>query len=203
MKTQVHAAGILALALAGGGMLGGAAAQTPIGTLDKGGVTIEGRVTDVFGNKFVLEDQSGRTLVETGPAWHRSIEVRPGEKVKVIGRPDEGGFDAFRIIREDGQEIVVRSPQGPPPWAGKGRGEAKGRHHGDIGAHIERHGPQRFTAADIEGRLKERGYSLRGEGERKPKHVEYTAENSRGELVELHVDLDGEVYKERMISGRR
>lgn len=93
-------------------------AQTPISDLDRSrGVTIEGRITDVFGNKFVQEDDSGRILVETGAEWYTRIDVRPGARLKVAGRPDGGGFNAFRITREDGREIVMRSPEGPPPWA--------------------------------------------------------------------------------------
>jgi hypothetical protein len=161
--------------------------------LSPGGVTIQGQVTDVFGNKFVLEDGTGRTLVETGPEWHNRIDVRPGERLEVVGRPDGGGFDAFRIKREDGREITVGSPEGPPPWgrrvqAGEPRRGAAARPpRGRAGA------PHPRRAART--RLEQRGYTPVSQGERKPKHVELVAEHSRGELVELHAGLDGEVYK--------
>lgn len=174
-------------------------AQTPIGGLQKDGTTIQGRVTDVFGNKFVLEDQSGRTLVETGPEWNNGIDVRRGEQVKVVGEPGRGGFDAFRITREDGREITIRSPGGPHLRAGPGREWERDRR----AEHEARHGPVRFAMADLERRLKDRGYTVKGQGERHPKHVEIMAENSRGESVELHVDLDGEVYKERAVGSWR
>lgn len=191
MKLRYGVAGLTAALMLGGAAL----AQSPIGSLDRsGGVTIEGRVTDVFGNKFVLEDSSGRTLVETGPAWHSRIEVRTGERLKVVGRPENGGFDAFRITRESGQEIVVRSADGPPPWAGRPKHDRRAERDYE---------PTRFAMGDLEKRLKDRGYTMRGEAERKPKHVEVVAQNSRGEMVELHIGLDGDVYKERMLRNRR
>ena len=43
------------------------AAQTAIGSLgNTKGITITGEVSEVFGNEFVLSDDSGRVLVETG-----------------------------------------------------------------------------------------------------------------------------------------
>ena len=35
-------------------------------------IRLEGRVAEIFGNRFVLEDATGRTLVETGPRGERA-----------------------------------------------------------------------------------------------------------------------------------
>lgn len=110
------------LVAVGGGWCIPALAQAPIASLNQADdIVIEGRVTDIFGNKFVLADDSGRILVETGPHWFTRIDVRPGERLRVIGRAEGAGFDAFRIVREDGREIHIRPSSGPPPWAGGGR----------------------------------------------------------------------------------
>lgn len=93
-------------------------AQTPIGSLDDEAIEIRGVVADVFGNEFVLEDDSGRVLVETGPAWYHEPAVAEGDMVSVVGAPDDGSFSAYRLLLADGSELRIRSADGPPPWAG-------------------------------------------------------------------------------------
>ncbi|MEN9219826.1 MAG: hypothetical protein Q6K08_03360 [Thermostichales cyanobacterium GMQP_bins_62] len=44
--------------------------------------------------------------------------IRPGEQLTVIGEYDDDDFDAFQIIRANGEVMTIRSPGGPPPWAG-------------------------------------------------------------------------------------
>jgi hypothetical protein len=95
------------------------AAQTAIGDLGaRPMVEIEGSVTEVFGNKFVLRDATGSVLVTNGPSWHHQLDVAPGETLRVAGELDEDEFDAFRIYRSDGEVIEIRPVDGPPPWAG-------------------------------------------------------------------------------------
>lgn len=102
---------------------GPALAQTPIGELSANRlVEIEGAVTEVFGNRFVLRDDTGAVLVTSGPRWHRRLDVTPGETLRVAGEPGEDDFDAFRIFRADGEVIEIRPVDGPPPWAGGRQG---------------------------------------------------------------------------------
>jgi hypothetical protein len=113
MRTIMLGAALTAL------IAGTAAAQTPIGDLSpRGGVTIRGEITDVFGNKFVVQDGSGRTLVESGPAWRQRLPLEAGETVTVTGRPGASGFDAFTIVRENGERIEIRGADAPPPRMG-------------------------------------------------------------------------------------
>lgn len=176
------------------------AAQTPIGSLDGRGVTIQGTVTDVFGNKFVLRDDSGTTLVEAGPSWYHRLNVHPGERVTVTGRPERSGFDAFSIVRENGDRIEVRRADGPPPWAGSRdwRGERDKRAGGDGRARAS----IALSDAEVFRTLAAAGYTDFGRIERKRRHVEVETRNRHGERVEVHVDADGQVYKERWL-GRR
>jgi uncharacterized protein YdeI (BOF family) len=103
-----------------------AIAQTPIGELfSSRDREIAGEVVDVFGNKFVVSDATGRILVDAGPGWWQRIEVTRGERVRVTGELDEGEFDARTIVRGDGSVIQVRPADGPPPWAG-GRHKREG-----------------------------------------------------------------------------
>lgn len=97
-----------------------AASETvPIGALAAGPkLAIAGTVTEVFGNAFILRDDTGAALVEAGPEWFRRIEVTPGERLTVIGEPEgHRRFDAYVIVRQNGERIEVRPLRGPPPWS--------------------------------------------------------------------------------------
>jgi hypothetical protein len=175
-----------------------ALAQTPIGSLAPGGVTIEGTVTDVFGNRFVLQDPSGRTLVHGGPERYRRLDIRPGERLRVTGRPKHDGFDAFVIRRENGQEITIRSPEGPPPWAGhRERREPRA----DRPRGPDRHSALLAPEAVIRA-VEAAGYRVQGQPEAHRRHYEVIALNPRGERVKVHVDFAGQVYRETWDRGR-
>jgi uncharacterized protein YdeI (BOF family) len=89
------------------------------------GIAISGRVVSIVGNNFVVEDGTGRVIVDAGPRWYRQVNLQPNEQITVIGELDDDDFDAFSIRRADGSVIQIRSPQGPPPWAG-GRDRNRG-----------------------------------------------------------------------------
>jgi hypothetical protein len=44
-------------------------------------IEIKGQVAEIFGNKFVLQDASGRALVETG--HHRAKTLRLSPKMRL------------------------------------------------------------------------------------------------------------------------
>lgn len=97
-----------------------ARAETPIADLRSvDDIRIAGEVTDVFGNAFVLEDETGSVLVETGPEWFAERTFTVGERLVVTGEMDDGEFDAFTVTRADGSVDRIRPAEGPPPWAGK------------------------------------------------------------------------------------
>ncbi|MEG3954639.1 DNA-binding protein [Microcoleus sp. herbarium2] len=101
-----------------------AQAITRIGDLPalKTGITISGKVVG-FGeadeNEWILNDGSGQVRVDAGPRRWRNINLSEGETITVVGEMDDGEFDAFSITLSNGSIINIRSPQGPPPWAGK------------------------------------------------------------------------------------
>ena len=97
-------------------------AQSRINELQRTrGTTISGQVTSVVGNDFTIDDGTGQVIVDAGPRWYQPINISPGERVTVVGEMDEGEFDAFSITKSNGTVVKIRSPFGPPPWAG-GRG---------------------------------------------------------------------------------
>jgi hypothetical protein len=98
-----------------------ARAQVSIEELQRSGagITVSGEVTSVVGNDFVLDDGTGQLIVDAGPNWWHQIDISEGEEVTVTGELGRGGeLDAYSITRSDGSTIEIRSPGGPPPWAG-------------------------------------------------------------------------------------
>ncbi|MBW4667443.1 MAG: NirD/YgiW/YdeI family stress tolerance protein [Cyanomargarita calcarea GSE-NOS-MK-12-04C] len=91
-------------------------------------IGISGQVQSIVGNKFTLNDGTGQIIVDAGPGrWHQ-INLNQGEQVTVTGELSKSGqeFNAFNIRRSNGSVIEIRSPEGPPPWAGgSNRGKPK------------------------------------------------------------------------------
>ena len=77
-------------------------------------VTIKGTVAEIYGNKFILQDDSGKTLVETGPAGDGDGLVTKNEALTVQGRFDDGFVHASYLIDKDGKTEALHPP-GPPP----------------------------------------------------------------------------------------
>lgn len=78
-------------------------------------VTIKGNVAEIYGNKFVLQDASGKALIETGPGGEDGNLVKPNEAVTVQGRFDDGFVHASYLVREDGKTEALGPQKGPPP----------------------------------------------------------------------------------------
>lgn len=187
---------LLALTTAGGIALAGvASSQVPIGQLSADGVTIKGKVADVFGDKFVLDDGSGRILIQTGPGG-QSLSVTSGETVTVTGLPRDKTFDARKIQRENG-DVVFAAPPPPPPGAGLGQvGMAPPPPPPPDARAPEPRGPAadaRF-GADRESMLrvlKDAGVTAVGEPVRHPKHIEISGRTAAGKDVIVSLDRFG------------
>lgn len=95
-----------------------ALAPQPIAGVKDGGAALKGQVAEVFGDKFVIADDTGRALVETGPAGRGAALVKPGETVTAQGRFDHGSLHAAVLSHADGrQDAFDPGPGGPggPP----------------------------------------------------------------------------------------
>lgn len=82
---------------------------------DQAPVAIKGEVSDVFGQKFVIQDPSGRALVDTGPEGDGRTVVTRGEAVTVQGRFDRGVVRAEVLVHADGRNESFGPPPPPPP----------------------------------------------------------------------------------------
>ncbi len=106
-------------------------------------VAIKGDVAEVFGNKFVVQDGSGRALVDTGPRGENRTVVAKGETVTVQGRFDRGVVHADVLSHADGRNEAF----GPPDLGPRGPGGPKGPKDGP-GARADR-GPPPPAGRDI------------------------------------------------------
>jgi hypothetical protein len=77
-------------------------------------VAIKGDVAEVFGNKFVVQDGSGRALVDTGPRGEDRMMVAKGETVTVQGRFDRGVVHAEVLAHADGRNEAFAPPDHGP-----------------------------------------------------------------------------------------
>lgn len=86
-------------------------------------VAAKGKVAELFGNKFVLDDGSGRVLVDTGPRGDRAPFADKDETVTVQGHFDRGQIHAQFLVRANGEIVAFGPPR--PPHGPKGPMEAR------------------------------------------------------------------------------
>ncbi len=96
-------------------------------------ITVKGQVADVYGNKFVLADASGKTLVDTGRAGEETVLVASGQPVTVQGRFRHGFLQASFLIGSDGKIVSLRPMGGPGLRDRDDRGPRGDGPHGDRG----------------------------------------------------------------------
>ena len=124
-RTAAFSAGLLIIgAVVGAGALrvaGGVPRQagfvlqpSPIASLTEWTpAAIKGQVAEIFGNKFIIQDASGRALIETGREGEGGKLVAKDEAVTVQGRFEHGFLHASFIVHGDGKTVQIDSPHGP------------------------------------------------------------------------------------------
>jgi uncharacterized protein YdeI (BOF family) len=84
----------------------------PISTMQEGSsVAVRGSVAETFGHFFILQDSSGRALVDLGPRGDDVDAATKGENVTVQGLFDRGLIHAQVLAFADGRTEEF----GPPP----------------------------------------------------------------------------------------
>ena len=91
---------------------------TPISTMQDGSPIAErGSVAETFGHFFILQDDSGRALVDLGPRGDH-VAATKGETLTVQGRFDRGVIHAQVVTYTDGRTLQF-GPPGPPLRPGR------------------------------------------------------------------------------------
>jgi hypothetical protein len=94
-------------------------------------VAAKGKVAEMFGNKFILDDGTGRVLVDTGPQGDRAPVADKDETVTVQGHFDRGQIHAQLLVRANGDTLAFGAP--PPPHGPHGPKGPKGPREADRG----------------------------------------------------------------------
>lgn len=150
-----------------------------------GAIAAKGAVAEIYGNKFVIQDGTGRALVETGRQGEGGNLVKAGEAVTVQGRFEKGFLHAILITRADGTQVRL-GPAGGPPAGSLDWAKDK------VGL-----GPKPDRAA-LTARVEAAGYTdirVMGQG---PRHLDVAARGADGRERQLHVGFDGEVREKKV-----
>jgi hypothetical protein len=83
--------------------------------------TVRGRLVEVYGNRFVLDDGSGRVLVEAGHGHERNAPLPLGQVVTAQGRYENGLIRAMFLVGPDGQAYAVDHRHGGRSHHGEDR----------------------------------------------------------------------------------
>ncbi|MBO1359148.1 hypothetical protein J2D73_04965 [Acetobacter sacchari] len=79
----------------------------------RGPVTVKARVAEVFGHDAILDDGTGRILVELGHGPDRDGLLTVGRTLTAQGRFGHGVLHARFVVAENGDVVEVEPP--PPP----------------------------------------------------------------------------------------
>lgn len=247
----------VALALGPGLAAGGQAraqtrlAQVTIEQALSNEVQVRARIADIFGDRLLIEDATGRVLVELTDATEKPPALETGQAVLVEGRL-RGRTIAARRITLVGEGAAMPQPPATDSAAGTARTDmllgaltrpadaatvratleaiglsaagapVRRNKHTEIpardgrgqawSASLDRFGrleeveledydddnapaQPRFDPAELAGIVEREGYRARAAAERRPEHFEVIALNRQGDLVEVHVDFAGVIYK--------
>ena len=136
-------------------------------------VTVSGRITHVFGHRFVVQTSQDSILADITPKGLEQVELHVGDSVELFGerKPSE-----LKVTRFTGAGRPIHI-------------EHKKKHH----VHHDDADPTDALRA-----VKAAGFATRGEPRRKPKHYEVLGERD-ARFTELHVELDGRIRKTKPV----
>jgi hypothetical protein len=95
-------------------------------------VSVRGRVAEMFGNRIVLDDGSGRTLIDLGPG-DDAPTLAVGQTITVQGHYGDAILHPDFLVAANGQVVALERHHG-------GRHGPGGEHRGPHGPDGDRHG---------------------------------------------------------------
>jgi hypothetical protein len=131
---------------------------------------ISGKIIHVFNHRFVVQTARGAILADLTPQGLDQVSIHPGDDVSLEGEQKPSELKVARFTR-DGKTVHI---------------EHRKKHHG------KDHPPA--DPAIVLKSARTAGFEPIGEPRRKPRHFEVLGRR-RGEVFELHIDLDGHIRK--------
>ncbi len=150
-------------------------------------MTFTGQVTDVFAHRFVVETAAGKILADLGPKGAERLTLRAGDQVEVSGEMKPSELKVHRIVRSGEEPVAVAHKTAETD----GRDSPKPHPHGHPEADIA---PALRT-------VEANGFAVLGAPRRRPKHFEILGRDKAGDLVELHVELNGTLRKSKPVEA--
>jgi hypothetical protein len=138
--------------------------------------TLSGEVTDIFAHRFVVKTANGKVLADLGPKGADQVPLKEGDRVNLIGNMKPSELKVHSIARNGARPVGIEHPKKPHP-----------HEHDEADP-----GPALKTA-------EANGFTVLGKPRRKPKHFEILGRDLAGDVVELHVELDGSLRKTRPV----
>jgi hypothetical protein len=138
--------------------------------------TLSGEVTDIFAHRFVVKTTNGKVLADLGPKGADQVLLKEGDRVELAGDLKPSELKVHSIAKNGERLILVDHPSKPRP-----------HEHAEVDP-----GPALKTA-------EANGFTVVGKPRRKPKHFEILGRDPAGDMVELHVELDGSLRKTRPV----
>ena len=146
-------------------------------------ITVSGKITHLFGHRFVVKTAKGHVLADLTPHGEDQIALRVDDVVTLEGEMKPTELKVSRLIR--GRKTVEI--------------EHKKKHHDHH--HHDHHHYDHHEHADPAVAItaaKAAGFKVLGSPRRKPKHFEVLAQQ-RGKFSELHIELDGHIRKSKPV----
>jgi hypothetical protein len=143
--------------------------------------TVSGKITHVFGHRFVVKAKGEDILADVTPHGLDRITLRLNDTVTLEGEMKPTELKVFRFTR-DGKTVEI---------------EHKKKHHDHHHDHGHHHEGFADPAIVIEAARKA-GFKVLGTPRRKPKHFEVLGVK-KGDAVELHIELDGHIRKSKPV----
>jgi len=138
-------------------------------------ISINGKITHVFGHRFVVETSHGTVLADLTPHGAEQHAVRVGEVVSLSGEMKPSELKVSRLTAGK-TTITIEHKKKPHD------------HH----PHAE---PDDAIKA-----ARDAGFEPLGQPRRKPRHFEVLARRNR-QLTELHIELNGNIRKMKVVEG--
>jgi hypothetical protein len=146
-------------------------------------VALSGVVMNVFAHRFTIKADGKVHLADLGPKGAEAFPLNEGLALALKGerRPSE-----IKVIE-------ISAPGRKPVLIEHKKPHHRPGHHPDHHHHREADPNLALRAAEAAG------WIAKGEPHRKPEHFEVLARKGKGPWAELHVDLDGGLYKTKAL----
>jgi hypothetical protein len=138
-------------------------------------IGLTGKITHVFGHRFVVETSQGAVLADITPKGVEKHTLRVGEDVSLWGEMKPSELKVSRLTAGK-TTITIEHKKKPHD------------HH----SHAE--------SDDAIRAARDAGFEPLGQPRRKPKHFEVLARRN-DRLTELHIELDGHIRKMKPIES--